>query len=172
MAEIVELSHDEAAARLAELTDLLLDAVAGGASINFLAELRPEDAESFWRARLEAMPSGQTLIFAALEAGGVVGCVLLFPAWQPNQPHRADVSKLLVHRSWRRLGLATQLMDAMEARALALGRTLLTLDTSKGSGAEPLYSGRGYQRSGEIPGYALSTAGEPETAVFFYKALA
>ena len=171
MAEIAELSAAEAEAHLGSLTELLLDAVAGGASINFLAGLTPEDAERFWRGPLSGIESGRTLLFAALDEGRVLGCVLLFPAWQPNQPHRADVSKLLVHRSARRRGLATRLMDAMERRALELGRTLLTLDTAKSSGAETLYRDRGYRVFGEVPGFALDTAGEPEPAVFFYKEL-
>jgi GNAT superfamily N-acetyltransferase len=145
--------------------------VEGGASVSFMAGLTREGAEAFWEGAIEGIPTGRTHLFAALDGPRLLGAVLLHPCWQPNQPHRADVAKLLVRRDARRRGLASRLMDALESRAQALGRTLLTLDTAAGSAAEPLYQSRGYQRAGEIPGYGLTPDGRLESTVIYYKQL-
>lgn len=156
---IVELPGGDAYRQLDNLCALLIDAVESGASVSFLAGLTAAQAEQFWLGAIEGIPEGRTHLFPALEDSDLLGAVLLHPCWQPNQPHRADVAKLLVKRSARRRGVGTRLMDELEARALSLGRTLLTLDTAKGSAAEPLYLRRGYWRAGEIPGYGLTTDG-------------
>ena len=171
MIRVDELSEGDAYRQVDNLSALLLDAVEGGASISFMAGLSRSDADAFWEARLEEMADGRTLIFAALEGSQLLGAVLLHPAWQPNQPHRADVAKLLVRRSARRRGVASRLMDALEARAAELGRTLLTLDTGTGSEGEPFYRGRGYVFVGIIPGYALMPDGSPCNTSVFYKRL-
>jgi GNAT superfamily N-acetyltransferase len=168
---IVELPEADAYRQLEGLCTLLIDAVEAGASVNFLADLKHSDAEAFWEGAMEGIPRGRTHLFAALEGSQLLGAVLLYPAWQPNQPHRADVAKLLVLRSARRQGVASRLMDALEARALELGRTLLTLDTVTGSGAEPFYQGRGYKRAGIIPNYALMPDGSPCDTSVYYKQL-
>ena len=168
---IAELTEGDGYRQLDNLCALLVDAVEGGASVSFLAGLTLAQAEAFWIPEIEAIATGRTHLFAALERSSLLGAVLLHPAWQPNQPHRADVAKLLVLRSARRRGVASGLMDALEARALALGRTLLTLDTAQGSAAEPLYRARGYQRAGEIPTYGLTTDGRLESTVIYYKQL-
>jgi GNAT superfamily N-acetyltransferase len=97
--------------------------------------------------------------------------VQLLPSRKPNQPHRADLAKMLVLRSARRRGLARLLLQRAEAEALARGRTLLTLDTVTGSAAETLYASLGYVRAGVIPGYALMPDGPPAATTIFYKQL-
>jgi GNAT superfamily N-acetyltransferase len=171
MVEIVELSATEATARVDALAALLADVVAGGGSVGFMADLSPADAKDFWRETIAGIASGRTILFAAFDGGALVGTVLLHPCGKPNQPHRADVAKLLVHRNARRGGVATRLMQALEARALALGRTLLTLDTASGSDAEHFYRRRGYSRAGEIPGYTLMPDGALNGTTFYYKQL-
>ena len=169
---IAELPEGDAYAQLGNLSALLIDAVESGASVGFMAGLTPSEAEAFWTEMLEGIPTGRTHLFAALEGSGLIGAVLLLPAAKPNQPHRADVAKLLVRRSARRRGVASRLMDALERRALALGRTLLTLDTATETGAEPFYRGRGYQRAGVVPNYALMPDGSFCATSIYYKQLA
>jgi GNAT superfamily N-acetyltransferase len=170
--DVTELSAAEATAQLPGLIDLLVDVVADGASVGFMADMTRDEAEAFWRETIAGIPSGRTHFFAALAGDSVLGIVLMHPSFKTNQPHRADVAKLLVLRGARRSGVASRLMDALEARALLLGRTLLTLDTAAGSGAEELYRRRGYQRSGEIPGFCLMPDGRLNATAIYYKALA
>ena len=172
MAEVVELSAAEAGAHVDPLAAVLTDVVAGGGGVGFMADISSTDAQDFWRETVAGIESGRTILFAAFDGGRLVGTVLLHPCGKPNQPHRADVAKLLVHRGARRAGVATRLMEALEARALALGRTLLTLDTASGSDAEHFYRRRGYRRAGEIPGYALMPDGALTGTTFYYKQLA
>jgi GNAT superfamily N-acetyltransferase len=157
--DVSELTTESALARLPALVDLLVDAVADGASVGFMSGITRGEAEAFWRDIIAGIPSGRTHVFAALAGDDVLGVVLMHPSFKTNQPHRADVAKLLVLRSARRTGVASRLMDALEARAIALGRTLLTLDTATGSGAEDFYRRRGYAGAGVIPGYALMPDG-------------
>jgi GNAT superfamily N-acetyltransferase len=171
MVEVVELSAAEAGAQMDTLAALLVDVVAGGASVGFMADISRVEAQDFWRETVAGIESGRTILFAAFDGGRLVGTVLLHPCGKPNQPHRADVTKLLVHRTARRARVATRLMEALEARALGLGRTLLTLDTASGSDAEHFYRRRGYQPAGEIPGYALMPDGAPTGTTFYYKQL-
>jgi GNAT superfamily N-acetyltransferase len=171
MLEIVELTAEEAIARIGELADILLDAVRDGASVGFMSDISRAEAEAFWRETIAAIAAG-TIIFAVAQNSALVGCVLLQPCRKPNQPHRADVAKLLVLARARRGGIASRLMDALEARSRALGRTLLTLDTATGSDAENFYVRRGYGRAGVIPGYALMPDGAPTGTTFYYKQLA
>ena len=171
MVEIVELSAAEAGAQMDALAALLVDVVAGGASVGFMADMSHVEAQDFWRETVAGIESERTILFAAFDGGQLVGTVLLHPCGKPNQPHRADVTKLLVHRNGRRAGVATRLMEALEARALGLGRTLLTLDTASGSDAEYFYRRRGYQPAGEIPGYALMPDGALTGTTFYYKQL-
>jgi GNAT superfamily N-acetyltransferase len=168
--QIVELAAEAAERQVGGLAEVLLDCVAGGASVGFMADVTAAEAADFWRAMIAEVRAGRTHLFAAFDDGRPIGTVLLQPCWKPNQPHRADVAKLLVRRDARRGGAASRLMDALEARARALGRTLLTLDTAS-SAAEALYQGRGYVRAGEIPDYALMPDGAFCTTVLYYKRL-
>ncbi len=157
-------------ADLHALAALLVDAVDSGAAISFLAPLTPEQAEDWWR-RTISTASG-SIFLVARDAEGIVGSVQLHPAWAPNQPHHADVAKLIVHRRGRRGGIATGLMQALESEARAAGFRLLTLDTRRGDAAEVLYRRLGWTTVGTIPRYALDTDGvTPHDTVVFYKEL-
>ncbi len=168
---IHRLPHVVAESDVRDLAELLVDAVESGASVSFLAGLTVADAETWWRSVL-AQSSDRAVILVARDAEGVVGTVQLQPSWAPNQPHRADVAKLIVHRRARRRGIARALMGALEQAAQSAGFTLLLLDTCKGYDAERLYSLSGWTRVGEVPGFALTPDGAPCDTVFFYKQLA
>lgn len=160
-------------AALDALADLLADAVAGGASVNFLAGFDAAAARAWWRrAVLPGVAAGERLLFVAEARGALVGTVQLVPAPQPNQSHRAEIGKMLVHRRARRRGIGARLLAAAEDAARALGRTLLTLDTESGGAGEALYRREGWTCIGAVPGYALNPAGVPMPASFFYKVVA
>jgi GNAT superfamily N-acetyltransferase len=156
---------------LDQLAELLVDCVDGGASVNFLWPLPLADARAFWERLAPEVESGERVLLVALEAGRIVGTVHLALCWQPNQPHRAEVTKLLVLRSARKRGVGAQLMQAAERAAQQAGRSLLTLDTEEGGAGERLYERLGWVRLGVIPHYALGTRGGRFGATFFYKAL-
>src|SRR6478672_5455496 len=136
------------------LAQVLIDAVESGASVSFLAPPSPEDAQQWWRDTVASADRHAAFIVARDEQG-IVGTVQLHPAGALNQPHRAEIAKLLVHRRARRRGVGRALMDYAEASAHRAGFTLLTLDTKRGDAAERLYEGSGWLRAGIIPGYAL-----------------
>ena len=167
---IERLNPPVSEADLRHLALLLIDAVDSGAAVSFLAPLALEQAMGWWQSTLAAMGS-RSVILAARDAEGIAGSVQLHPAWAPNQPHRAEVAKLLVHRRCRRTGLGTALMHAIEDAARAAGFGLLTLDAKHGVAAEVLYRRLGWIAAGMIPGYALDPDGTPHDAVFFYKTL-
>ena len=127
------LGAAEALARLDELADLLVDAVAHGASVNFMAGFSPEEGRAFWRGQLPGLTSGETRLLVGETGGRLVATVLLTFARQPNAPHRAKIGKMLVLSSARRQGVGRRLLAAAEAAASASGRTLLLLDTETGS---------------------------------------
>ncbi|GAB3592642.1 GNAT family N-acetyltransferase [Angustibacter peucedani] len=139
------------------LADVLVDCVDGGASVGFLAGLTAAEAQDWWRRELA---DDGALTWVAVDDGRVLGCVRLLLARPANAPHRAEVSKLLVHRDARGRGAAGALLDALEAGARELGRSLLVLDTQTGSPAEGLYRRRGWQPVGTVEGYALTPRGE------------
>jgi GNAT superfamily N-acetyltransferase len=157
-------------ADLDALADLLADAVASGAGVSFMPPFSVEDARRWWVRTVDGADR-RTIILVAREANSIVGTVQLHPAWAPNQPHRAEVAKLIVHRRARRGGLGRALMHALETEARAAGFTLLTLDTCEGSAAERLYQAAGWQRVGVIPKYALNPDGSHCDTVIFYKEL-
>jgi len=167
------LTGEEAAARVAELSAVLVDCVEGGASVGFMAPLAPEKAEGFWRRVAEGVAAGDRLLLVAEDgaSGEIVGTVQVVLAVPENQPHRADVAKMLVRRSARRRGLGGALMRAAAEAARGAGKTLLVLDTVTGSDAERLYAGLGWTRVGVVPGYALMPDGRPCDTTFFYRVL-
>jgi GNAT superfamily N-acetyltransferase len=169
--DIRELSAEEAERRLTELGEVLADAVDGGASVNFLRGFTLGQAADFWSSQLAAIGAGKRRLLVAEEGGKIAGTVVVTFAHQPNQQHRADISKMLVHRRCRRRGLGARLLAAAEATAARPGRTQLVLDTESGSSGERLYARAGWVKIGEIPGYALSVDGVPVAASFFYKQL-
>lgn len=172
--KIKPLSQKSGASRLDELSALLLDAVAHGASIGFLAALTRAEAADYWRSILAELPGGARVLLGAFDGmGRLVGAVQLAMATRPNSRHRAEVQKLLVFGAARRRGIGAALMTRLEAEALAHGRTLLFLDTSVGAaGAEKFYDQLGYMRAGGIPEYAANPDGRLVPNVIFYKRLA
>jgi GNAT superfamily N-acetyltransferase len=155
------------------LAEILQAAVEGGAGVSFVVPFTIADARRFWRDRvMPAVRDRSRRVLVARIEGRIVGTVQLDLPWPPNQPHRADVGKLLVHPDARRRGIARALMQALEDLARAEGRTLLTLDTVTGAASEALYRSLGYVELGVIPGFALgSTTRQPEAATFMYKQL-
>jgi len=156
---------------LRALAELLVDAVESGAAVSFLAPLTREYAEDWWRRTISASHPA-AIFLAARDAEGIVGTVQLHPAWAPNQPHRAEIVKLLVHRRSRREGIGTRLMRSIEDEAQRAGFSLLTLDAKRGATGEHLYRRLGWIHAGTIPGYAFDPDGAtPHDAVVFYKSL-
>jgi GNAT superfamily N-acetyltransferase len=153
---------------LRDLGGLLLDAVDSNAGISFMPGLTQGEAEAWWRSLLATAPA-RAVVLVARDRGGVVGTVQVQPSWAPNQPHRGDLAKLIVHRRSRGQGIALALMLAAEREAAAEGITLLVLDTCKGSAAERLYTSLGWVRVGEIPDFALNPDGSLCDTVFFFK---
>ena len=152
-----------------DLAVLLIDAVDSGAAVSFLAPLAIETAEAWWRETISRSGKGAVFVVAR-DAEGIAGSVQLHPAWAPNQPHRADVAKLLVHRRARGRGLGGRLMQAIEDAAREAGLQLLTLDAKRGTPAEQLYRRLGWTAAGSIPGYALDPDGRAlHDTVIFYK---
>jgi GNAT superfamily N-acetyltransferase len=151
-----------------ELAQLLLDAIESGAGVSFMPGLTEAAAIDWWRS-VCAASSSRAAVLVARDGEGIVGTVQLQPAWAPNQPHRADVAKLMVHRRGRNRGIARALMHALEQEALASGFTLLVLDTCAGSAAERLYVSMDWLRAGVVPGFALNPDGSLCDTVFFYK---
>ncbi|MDP2297558.1 MAG: GNAT family N-acetyltransferase [Pseudolabrys sp.] len=168
---IREIDAAEAQARQAELAAILADAVAHGASVNFLAGFTVEEAAAFWRGQLPGIADGSRHLLVADDGTTLIGTVVLTKAPQPNQPHRADVGKMLVLSDARRRGLGRRLLAAVEALAASQRLTLLQLDTQTGSAAEGLYATNGWIRFGVVPGHALTPDGTPAETSFFYKQL-
>ena len=161
-------SVDDAHAR--QLADVLVDCVEGGASVSFMLPLTRERASAFWRRVGEGVERGDRLLLVAEDAQGIVGTVQLLLEMPENQPHRAEVAKMLVHRRARRQGLGALLMQAAEQLGRERGKTLLVLDTSSAE-AERLYARLGWTRLGVIPDFALLPDGGPCDTTYFYRAL-
>src|SRR5689334_12531043 len=163
---------DTAAARavIDELCDVLVDCVEGGASVSFMMPFTREDAARYFEQVIDSVARCETVLVAAKLDGRIVGTVQLGLDMPPNQPHRGDIRKLLVHRSARKLGLGAALMARAEQEAKTRGRTLLVLDTA-GSEAERLYVRTGWQRVGVVPDYAMWPAGGFCDTTFFWKKL-
>ena len=156
---------------LAGLCEVLLDCVQGGASVNFMWPMTRAKAEEYWRAVAASLARGErALIVAEDERGEILGTAQAVWAPQENQPHRADLSKMLVHRRARRHGVGALVLAAAERAAFEAGRTLLVLDTASPE-AERLYARGGWQRVGTVPRYALLPDGPFCATVFFYKDL-
>jgi GNAT superfamily N-acetyltransferase len=168
---IAPLSASEYEAAIPGLGALLVDAVDSGASVNFLAGLDEATAAGWWRERVGAVRDGTITPYVAFDGDRVVGSVLLIRSWNPNSPHRAEIAKVIVHRSVRRRGIAAGLMSAAETTARDEGRWLLFLDTETGSGAEAFYRSLGWTEAGTIPNYALLTDGTLSPATWYWKDL-
>jgi GNAT superfamily N-acetyltransferase len=162
----------EAAACVEQLANVLIACVEGGASVGFMLPLPRERALEFWRRVADGVVRGERVLLVAEDANGrMVGTVQLITAMPDNQPHRADVSKMLVHPGARRQGVAQRLMAALDDEARKEGRTVLVLDTVTGSDAERLYRRAGWQRVGDIPKYAMMPDGTFCSTTYFFKHL-
>jgi GNAT superfamily N-acetyltransferase len=153
------------------LVDVLIDCVDGGAGVSFMHPLAPAKAQAFWRRVAAGVAAGERALLVAEDDAGIVGTVQLVLDLPENQPHRADLSKMLVHRRARRRGLGAALVRAAEQTARDCGKTLLVLDTNEGSDAERLYARLGWVRVGTIPGYSVEPRGGLRGATLFYKSL-
>jgi GNAT superfamily N-acetyltransferase len=153
------------------LADVLVDCVEGGASVSFMLPLTRDRAVAFWCHVAEGVTAGQRALLVAEDSEGLCGTVQLVFDLPENQPHRADLAKMLVHRRARRQGLGTALMRAAEATARECGKTLLVLDAVTGGDAARLYEHLGWIRVGDIPGYALWPQGGLCSTTVFYRQL-
>lgn len=157
-------------AQAEQLADVLIDCVEGGASVSFMHPLTRERAMAFWRRVADGLAAGQRALLVAEDAAGICGTVQLVLDLPENQPHRADLSKMLVHRRARRLGVGAALLRAAEDMARDCGRTLLVLDTAS-QDAERLYERQGWVRVGVVPGFALLPGGGRCATTFYYRDL-
>lgn len=172
MTTIRIVDAEEARAVLPDLSEILSDCINGGASVGFMLPFEPSDATGYWQEIADAVEKGSIILAVAEVEGRVVGTVQVGLASKPNQPHRGDLMKLLVHRSARGLGLSRKLMEVVEAEAARRDRTLLVLDTATGSEAESIYPRFGWERVGVIPDYAMWPQGGFCGTTLFYKRVA
>jgi GNAT superfamily N-acetyltransferase len=155
---------------LQALSDILLDCVEGGASVSFMWPLSRERAHEFWHRVAQSVTLGGSVLLIAEDESGMLGTVQLIMDQPENQPHRADLAKMLVRRRARKRGLGEALMRAAELRAKQAGKALLVLDTASPD-AERLYDRCGWTRCGVIPGYALLPQGGYCDTTYFYRVL-
>jgi len=168
------LSPREAREQVGALSAVLIDCVEGGASVSFMSPLTQERADAFWSGVAEGVAAGERIVLVAQDpmSGRIVGTVQVVLSQPENQPHRADIAKMLVCREARRRGVGAALMRAAEEAALAAGKTVLVLDTVTGGDAERLYERVGWMKAGVIPNYALWPKGGFCDTTVFYKQLA
>jgi len=164
---IAPLADDPGA--LGALADLLVETVADGASVTFMHPLAADAAREFWQASLAAARRSERVVFGAFDGGDLVATVTLILQCPPNQPHRAEIAKLMTRRSHRGRGIGSALMRAAEARAAAEGKTLIVLDTAEDGGAAVFYEALGYNLAGVIPDYAYKPHGGLSAARIYWK---
>ena len=169
---IRRVGMNEAMACVEALADLLIDCVEGGASVSFMLPIARQTAVSFWREVAQSVANNERiLLIAETEEGSIIGTIQPITAQPENQPHRADVAKMLVARSARRRGIARRLLAAADEHARKAGKSVLVLDTVTGGDAEKLYERSGWMRVGTVPNYALMPDGTPCGTTFFHKQL-
>jgi ribosomal protein S18 acetylase RimI-like enzyme len=154
---------------IAALSEILIEVVANGGSVSFMHPLAPEAAANFWAMSLSAADAGRRVVLGATIDGELAATVTLDLDTPPNQPHRADIAKLMTRMRHRGRGVARTLMLEAERIAVADGRTLLTLDTAAEDGAAGLYEGLGFDFAGAIPGYALKPLGGLTATLLYFK---
>lgn len=160
------------AAQIGELASVLTDCVEGGASVGFMHPLEREAAVAFWVSVANAVARGDRALLVAEDELGICATAQLVLALPQNQPHRADLCKVLVHRRARRRGMGAALVRAAEATARDCGKDLLVLDTVTRGDAQRLYERLGWVRVGDIPRYALMPTGEFCSTTYYYRELA
>ncbi len=153
-----------------ELSDVLIDCVECGASVSFMLPISRATADGFWQNVASSAARNERILLVAADAGRIIGTVQIIFAQVENQPHRADIAKMLVHRRARKRGVGGALLAAAESAALDAGKSLLVLDTASDD-AERLYAKLGWRRCGVIPGYALLPGGGLCDTTFFYRTL-
>ncbi len=153
----------------AVLGNLLIETVVNGGSVSFMHPLEPETAAAFWDGSLASAAQGERIILGAWDGEILVGTVTLLLDYPPNQPHRAEIAKLMTRLDYRGRGVATALMQAAERIAGELGRTLLVLDTATDGGASGLYERLGFTLAGIIPDYALKPHGGLTGTMIYWK---
>lgn len=168
---IRRLEADEAETRIAELATIVLDCVAGGASVSFMADMTRGEALTFWSKVIDGVLSGQRILLVAESGGLLIGTVQVVASGVPNQPHRSDLSKMLVHRSARGKGVGAALLKAAEDASREAGWWLMVLDTVSGSDGDRLYQRGGWTPVGIIPNYALWPDSTLCPTTYFYKDL-
>ena len=167
---VIRQVRDVSEAQLEQLAEVLIDCVNGGASVSFMQPLSSDKAVAFWRGAAADAQAGKRVLIVAEDGSGIIGTVqLIFPEAE-NQPHRADIAKMLVHRRGRRRGIGEALMRAAEEAALAAGKTVLVLDTASDD-AERLYVRCGWTLVGTVPDYALLPHGGFCSTRFYYRRL-
>jgi ribosomal protein S18 acetylase RimI-like enzyme len=157
---------------IAELSEILIQTVAHGGSVSFMYPLPMEVAERFWQDSLAAADRGERIVLGAFDEEDLIGTVTLQLALPPNQPHRAEIAKMMIRLSHRRRGIGTALMRAAETLALKHRRMMLVLDTAVDDGASELYEGLGFTLTGIIPDYALKPHGGLTGTKFYWKRIA
>lgn len=159
-------------AQIEALADVLIDCVDGGASVSFMHPLTRERGVEFWRRVAQGVAAGKRALLVAEDHQGICGTVQLIFDLPENQPHRADLAKMLVHHRVRRQGLGAALMKAAEETARQCGKTLLVLDAVTNGDAARLYERLGWVRVGDVPNFALMPQGEPCSTTYYYRNLA
>lgn len=166
--QVIELNVDAIDECIEALSRILADSVEDGAAISFMAPMPYNDAARFWRNDvLPEVAAGRRVLFGAKRNGKLVGTVQLLTAMPPNQPHRCEIAKMIVHPSARRLGIGRTLMNRAIGHARELGKTLVTLDTRTGDAAEPLYASVGFEVAGVIPDFAWDPDGQARHATTY-----
>jgi ribosomal protein S18 acetylase RimI-like enzyme len=153
----------------AALSELLVETVASGGSVSFMHPLSPQAADAFWQQALASAASGERVVLGAFEGEQLIGTVTLLLNLPPNQPHRAEIAKMMTRVSHRHRGVATALMHAAERMAIERGRVLLVLDTAAEDGASKLYEALGFRLTGVIPDYALKPHGGLTGTMIYWK---
>lgn len=171
-ASILRLGPEAVRSTGQDLANLLMACVDGGAGVGFMAPLAFDRALAYWTGVADAVADGRTLLFVAFEERKIAGTVQLQIVPWPNQPHRAEIAKMLVAPDCRRRGIGRSLMNAAENAARSMGRTLLVLDTETDSAAEKLYRSLGWQKVGIVPGFALRAHGGLTPTTYLFKQLA
>ena len=171
--KVRRLTAEQAQACVPALAEVLIDCVEGGASVSFMLPISRDTALAFWREVAQGVARGERILLAVEDAQRrVVGTAQLVTAQPENQPHRADVAKVLVHRAARGRGVGLRLMQSIDEAARAAGKSVLVLDTVTGGAAERLYVRAGWQRVGAVPNYALMPDGAFCGTTFYHKQLA
>jgi ribosomal protein S18 acetylase RimI-like enzyme len=169
MTGITIAALDASPRTVAVLSEILIEVVAGGGSVGFMHPLAPAEAADFWETSLAAAARDERVVLGAFDGDELIATVTLLLALPPNQPHRAEIAKLMTRPSGRGRGAARALMVAVERLAVERNRTLLVLDTAVEEGAAGLYEGLGFQLTGVIPDYALRPHGGLTGTIFYWK---